>query len=290
MEGEAGTATTSICWRRHPEVDDRKPVVRTIPYAEFVLEHPDLDPTTLNAEFFPDAVPYAERSRDRVFYWRPALRDSSPPAIDWSFVYATTHDLVGRSKTAVGIRGLTTELATGVAIVVDGTAGGDASMAHVRDYETPNLRIIDATPDSIRLAVDGDDVEVAAGGRRRIELSPRIVEVIDEDEPEEIAPELSVRYPGRREIHHPAPNASDRLFPSFDLDLTSLSNPLAVPIRNGELDHVALATDLGVSLEERPYPERVLWQAFAYTAFDPRRESVPNIGRTDDDHLVVTTR
>jgi len=290
MKGEAGTATTSISWRRHPEVDDRNPVVRTVPYAEFVLEHPDLDPTTLNAEFFPDAVPYTESSRDRVFYWRPALRDSTPPATDWSFAYATTHDLVGRSETAVGIRGLTTELATGVAIVVDGTAGGDASMAHVRDYETPNLRIVGVTPDSIRLAVGGDDVEVAAGGRQWIELSPHTVEVIDEDEPEEITPELSIRYPGRREIHHPAPNASDRLFPSFDFDLTSLSNPLAVPVQNGELDHVALATDLGVSLEERPYPERVLWQAFAYTTFDPRRESVPNIGRTDDDHLVVTAR
>ncbi|MFC6766199.1 hypothetical protein [Natrinema soli] len=290
MEGEAGTATTSISWRRHPDVDDRKPVVRTVPYAEFVLEHPDLEPTTLNAEFFPDAVPYAESSRDRVFYWRPALRDSSPLATDWSFAYATTHDLVGRSEISVEIRGLTTELATGVAIVVDGTAGGDASMVHVRDYETPTPRIVDVTPDSLRLAVNGNDVEVAAGGRQRIELSPRTVEVIDEDELEEITPELSVRYPGSREIHHPAPNASDRLFPSFDLDLTSLSNPLAVPIRNGELDHIALATDLGVSLEERAYPERVLWQAFAYTAFDPRRESVPDIGRTDDDHLVVTAR
>ncbi|WP_226042938.1 hypothetical protein [Natrinema sp. DC36] len=163
-------------------------------------------------------------------------------------------------------------------------------MAHVQDYETPNLRIVDVTPDSIRLAVDGDDFEVAAGGRRRIELSPRAVELIGEDEPEEITPELSVRYPGRREIHHPASNASDRLFPSFDLDLTSLANPLAVPLQNGELDHVALATDLGISLEERPCPERVLWQAFAYTAFDPRRKSVPDIGRTYDDHLVVTAR
>lgn len=290
MEGEAGTATTSISWRRHPDVDDRKPVVRTVPYAEFVLEHPDLDPTTLNADFFPDAVPYTEGSRDRVFYWRPALRDSSPPATDWSFVYASTHDLVDRSETAVGIRGLTTKLATGVAIVVDGTAGGDASVAHVRDYETPNLRIVDVTTDSIRLAMDGDDVEVTAGGRRRIELSPRTVELIGEVGSEKITPELSVRYPGCREIHHPASNASDRLFPSFDLDLTSLSNPLVVPVRNGELDHVVLATDLDVSLEERPYPERVLWQAFAYTAFDPRRESVPDIGRTDDDHLVVTAR
>lgn len=289
MKGEAGTSTTSISWRRHPDVDDRKPVVRTVPYAEFVLEHPDLDPTTLNTEFFPDAVPYTDGSRERVFYWRSALRDSSPPATDWSFVYATTHDLVGCSETAVGIRGLTTELATGVAIVVDGTAGGDASMAHVRDYETPTPRIVDVTPDSLRLAVNGNDVEVAAGGRQRIELSPHIVERISDDEPEEITPELSVRYPGRREIHHPVSNASDRLFPSFDLDLASLSNPLAVPLQNGELDHAALATDLGVSLEERPYPERVLWQAFAYTAFDPRRESVPDIGRTDD-HLVVTPR
>lgn len=102
-----------------------------------------------------------------------------------------------------------------------------------------------------------------------------------------VTPELVVRYPGSRELHHPAPGADYRLFPSFGLELDDLPDPVPVPTTAGELDDAALATALGVDLSERPYPERVLWQAFAYTAFDPHSETTPELAQLEDGHLVV---
>lgn len=66
------------------------------------------------------------------------------------------------------------------------------------------------------------------------------------------------------------------------------SFPLAVPTANGELDHEALAASLGVDLSARPYPERVLWQAFAYTAFDPHADSVPELWQFPTGHLALS--
>jgi hypothetical protein len=119
-------------------------------------------------------------------------------------------------------------------------------------------------------------------------LSNRDLEPIDTDDgPTTVTPELVVRYPGRQELHHPAPGADYRLFPSFGLDLAELPNPLPVPTTAGELDHEALGQSLGVDLSNRPYPERVLWQALAYTAFDPHGERGATLTKPDDEHIVL---
>jgi hypothetical protein len=59
-----------------------------------------------------------------------------------------------------------------------------------------------------------------------------------------------------------------------------------VPTTAGELDDAALATAVGVELSARPYPERALWQAFAYTAFDPHADAAPALAQLPDGRIV----
>jgi hypothetical protein len=54
-----------------------------------------------------------------------------------------------------------------------------------------------------------------------------------------------------------------------------------------ELDDTALATQLGVDLSQRPYPERILWQAFTHTAFGRHTDAVPEVSRLGTNHLVL---
>jgi hypothetical protein len=77
------------------------------------------------------------------------------------------------------------------------------------------------------------------------------------------------------------------VFPSFGLDPSDLPNPMPVPTAGGELDAAALAAELGVDRSERPYPERVLWRAFAHTAFDPHADAVPELARLESGHVVL---
>jgi hypothetical protein len=103
----------------------------------------------------------------------------------------------------------------------------------------------------------------------------------------EVAPALRVRFPGVRTLYHPPADEGGALFPSFGLDLGNLPNPVPVPTAHGELDHGALADALGVDLDDRPYAERTLWQAFAYAAFDPHRDDPARLRQTDAGLLVV---
>jgi len=76
-------------------------------------------------------------------------------------------------------------------------------------------------------------------------------------------------------VYHPAPGGNYHLFPSFGFDVDEIPNPLDVPTAWDELDHETLAETLDLDITSRPYPERVLWQAFAFTAFEPNaRQSV----------------
>lgn len=284
-------AASTVEWHRIDATAVPAPLVRRVPYVEVKLEHPTLEPTGLGDQFFPDAVPCELDGSQRIFYWRGSLAESTDPGERWVAVSATTDALAGVSSLPARIGGLTTEPWTGVTLVVDGTVGGDTTTARVHSYDTPSVELAAVGDAEIELRVDGTLERVAAGERRRISLDERTVESLDGDDgPHSVTPELAVRYPGRREVHHPASGASYRLFPSFGIDLDDLSRRIDVPTAAGELDDGALADVLGVDLATRPYAERVLWQAFAYTAFDPHGGTVPALAQLRTGHIVSLTR
>ncbi|QLD85684.1 hypothetical protein HWV23_08080 [Natronomonas halophila] len=291
MTGEAGVADarTSVEWRRIPPDGVSAPIVRSLPYLELKLEHPSLDPSGYGDRFFPDAVPYELDGASRVFYWRPAMASSIGTPVDWRLVCATPHDLVGFDSLPADGPPLVTDGQSSTTLVVDGTIAGDTTTACVASYSVPDVSIESRSAGRIELTVAGDEYSVLAGGRRRIGLPKRRVEPIDGEGASTVTPELVVRFPGWRELHHPAPEATYRLFPSFGLDIDGIPDPMAVPTTVDELDETALAAELGVDLSRRPYPERVLWQAFAYTAFGPHVDITPELTQLETGHLVVRT-
>lgn len=291
MMGEEGVdgARTSVEWRRTPPDAVSAPIVRSLPYLELKLEHPALEPIAYGDRFFPDAVPYELGGASRVFYWRPAVAPSAAAPVNWELACATPHDFVGLDSLPADGPPLVTEGQSSTMLVVDGTIAGDTTTARVASYSVPGVSIDSRSAGEIELTVAGDDYSVLAGGRRRIGLPKQRVEPVGGDGESTVTPELVVRFPGWRELHHPAPEATYRLFPSFDLDLDEIPNPLAVPTTTDELDDSALAAELGVDLSRRPYPERVLWQAFVYTAFDPHIEVTPELTQLETGHIVVRT-
>lgn len=263
--------TVDVAWRRAREAAVPNPLDCRTPYLELVLEHPDLEATRYDERFFPDAMPYAFDGERRVFYWRPALAASVDPG-EWTAVCATTHALTPiadgeRSPDLVARADGATE------VVAEGCVAGESTTTRLESYTEPDVEVATISESAVELSVDGESYAVEAGDRRRIPLSERTAELADRGGGEVVtSPRLVVRYPGTRRLYHPAPGAEYRLFPSFGLDLEAIPSPVAVPVQNGELDHEALARALGVDPTERPYPERVLWQAFAYTTFDPNDE------------------
>ncbi len=283
-DGEA----TTVEWRRLSPDAVASPVVRRLPYLELKLEHPELKPTAHGSRFVPDVVPYELDGTERVFYWRSALAPSSAEPSDWALACASTHDLVGVDALPADGPTLVTVDADGTTLVVDGTIGGDATTVRVGSYATPDVTVEARSESGIELSIEETGYEVSAGERRRITLAEQRVEPLAADrKPTTVAPELTVRYPGLRELHHPARDVEYRLFPSFGLDIDEVPTPLAVPTAAGELDHAALAADLGVDLSQRPYPERVLWQAFAYAAFDPHADATPSVTQLESGHVVI---
>lgn len=187
----------------------------------------------------------------------------------WRGVCATTSQLRPvRYQSSVVPDALVSGSDGGVELAVDGTIGGDTTVAVVESYTVPAVGIGELSPTSLSVSIDGNRHEFEPGTRTHLQLPARHVRPV-ESGPRTITPELHVRFPDERELHHPALGAECRLFPSFGLDLGRIPDPVAVPTANGELNHEALAERLGVDLAARPYPERVLWQAFAYTVFDP---------------------
>lgn len=281
---------TTVEWRHISPDAISAPLVRRVPYIELKLEHPDLEPGGHSDRFFPDAVPYELDDVPRVFYWRPALTPSADEPDSWNLACATTHELVGFDSLPVDGPALVSEGASGTILLVDGTIAGDATTSHVASYTAPELAVDEQSDTEIELTVNGTEYGVPIGERRRIRLAEQCVQpMAGDNESTTVTPELVIRYPGWRELHHPARGATYRLFPPFDLDLDGISNPLPIPTTAGELDDTALATELGVDLSQRPYPERVLWQAFAYTAFDPHSDATPEVTRLETSHIVLRT-
>lgn len=283
--GDRRTDTASVDWRQLPPADCPEPLVRETAYVECKLEHSDLESTEFGDSFFTDAVPYRAESGHRIFYWRPVLDRSTET---WTGVCATPETLRPIPPDDRARLDLADQRSDVTRIVVDGTVAGDSTAARVRSYSAPKVCVESIGPNRCRLRV-GDETHVfSAGTRTTIAFPEQRVRPGPAFETERtVTPRLSVRFPGLRTLCHPPTVGECRLFPSFGLSLDQLSNPLSIPCRHGELDYDALAEKLDVDLSARPYPVRVLWQAFAYTAFDPHREIVPEIGSNGNEYLLI---
>jgi|AntDeeMinimDraft_5_1070356.scaffolds.fasta_scaffold00598_4 hypothetical protein len=288
MSDEPSTRSPeAVRWERAPAGSFRDPITVEVPYLELTLEHPGLEPTELGESFFPDAIPYILDGEQRVFYWRNALTpiDSSPP--DWRGVCATTHQLAAipqrkaHSPTLYGRDGNQFD------VVVDGTVAGDSTSTRVRCYEPPAVTVADITAEAVTVETAVGSYGIPVGDRASISLPERQVTLEADESKTTISPRLSVRYPGQQTVYHPDPTSEYRLFPSFDLDLDALANPVTIPTSHDELEPIALADTLDVDLVSRPYPERVLWQAFAFEVFDPHRDGCPRLAQYPSGLLAV---
>lgn len=289
VRSSGDTGSVAVEWRSIPETAVPSPIVRRVPYVELKLEHPDLDPAGYTDRFFPDGVPYSSADEQRMFYWRPVLAARSAVPAAWEFAVATPESLLGAGTLPTPELELTVETPDGTTVVVDGTIAGESTTATVRTYDPPTVSVDAVTSNRIELDVGGSTHAIAAGDRTTLEFGEYEVEYAGENGwvRTTITPELVVRYPGERVLHHPAPQSSYRLFPSFDIEVEDLQNPLSVPTTAGELDYKALAERLDVPLENSAYPERVLWQAFCYTAFEPHADGTPAITQMASGHLAV---
>ncbi|MFB6352632.1 MAG: hypothetical protein ABEJ92_00950 [Halobacteriales archaeon] len=275
----SSSATVDVPWSPAPD-DVADPVVARLPYVELKLEHEGVEATRFGEGFFPDAVPYETSTESRVFYWRCALVDDAPAAAEWAGACATPIALTPVTDAEPAVPRLAVERPEGWEVVVEGTVAGDARSVVLEGYEPPSVAVRRGSSPEVTVAVDGEPHAVAPGDRTAVRLPERPARVVGDDgSTTRVVPRLSVRYPGRRTLYHPAPGGDGAVFPAFGLELETLPNPVPVPVSGDELDHRALASALGVDLTARPYPERVLWQAFAYQAFDPHRDTQPRLGQ-----------
>lgn len=273
------SSTESVTWN-HSRQEQSPPIIQDVPYAEMKLEHDHLEEARMGSRFFPAAIPYRLGREHRVFFWRPFLPDSHPNLSSWDGVCATTHELLPIDNQA-GVRPRLWTQQHGIhELVVDGTVAGDLSTVALRDYQPPNVSIKSITASQIELDAGGTAIHVQRGSQQSVALPTQSVcPHSTENDVTDVEPRLDVRYPGERTIYHPNSDTNYAVFPSFDLDIRDIPNPVHVPVVNGELDHVTLASRIGVDLSKRPYPERVLWEAFAYQAFDPNRDGVPRLAQ-----------
>lgn len=282
-EGDATTERELLSWRRAADRTAEPPLVKSLPYLELALEHPSLEPVQFGDAFFPDAVPYQLGDEFRVFYWQSIFRDAGPlDGTPWDGVCATPDRLLAiTGETTIP---LTSKSQSRTEVVVDGTVAGDSTRTVVSDYRKPDIEVSHLSETECRLRIDGAEHVVPVGKRTRFTLDEQTVET-PTDGTTTCTPELRVRFAGVRTLHHPALESHYLLFPSFGLSLDDVPNPLPVPISNDELDYERLADGVDIDLDDRPYPERVLWQAFAYTAFDPHRDAVATVQQLDTGHF-----
>ncbi|MFB6254619.1 MAG: hypothetical protein ABEI06_08420, partial [Halobacteriaceae archaeon] len=102
-----------------------------------------------------------------------------------------------------------------------------------------------------------------------------------------VSPRLTVRFRGRRQLFHPPIGASYLLFPSFGIDLDDVPNPIVIDQVNGDIDLESIADTMDARLDDRPYMERILWEAFVHIAFNSQRESNLHITQFGDELLGV---
>lgn len=285
-DGAVADSSVPVEWDEISSGKVESPLAWTGPYVECKLEHPALEPTCLGDQFFPDSVPYETDGEKRVFYWRSRLPDVLPAQDCWAGLCATTHELQSVTHSTVHRPTLSQSWDEETELVVDGTIVGDSKTALVSSYECPGTEIRAISPDEVVVVADGETRVVPVGNRERIELSERSIET-KHGSTIPTTPELVVRYPGIRTVYHPAVGSEYCLFPSFGIELAEIPESIAVPTNWGELDHDTLATMFGIDITSRPYPERILWQAFAHAAFDPNTQGSVSLIQFSSGHIGV---
>lgn len=274
-------------WERVSTDHVAPPIRVELPYVELKLEHPDVEPTQFGESFFPDADLYRTAAEHRVFYWRSALPSGHVTIARWDGVCATTDGLEPITTEKSTVQTLVTTVGAKQVVVVDGTVAGESTEAMLSQYVPPRILVDRVTADEVVLDIPVGRRRIPVGNRVQLALSPQRVRLGDSEKRTCITPQLHIRYPGRRVVYHPAPDTTYALFPSFGLTLDAIPDPVSIPRTGDNLDYAALATALGVELSVRPYAERVLWQAFAYTAFNPYRESPPQLAQFESGLLAV---
>lgn len=272
--------TQQVDWRYASPATFQSPLRWRGPYVECKLEHPQLEATCLRDRFFPDSVPYQD-GESRLFCWRRQLCPPFPPAETWTGLCGTTHGLAPLTHDAVGEPTLHQSCADGAELVVDGTVVGESTTALVSGYSGPAIQIRHVTPDCVELTVEGTDTLVPAGTSERTVLARQTVETMGGTSVR-VTPEFVVRFHGMRTVFHPAPTAEYTLFPSFGLDIDGLARRITVPTDRGTLHHDKLATEFGIDVQSLAYPERILWRAFASSAFDPQSPGTAELTQFDD--------
>lgn len=274
---ETQTSFESVSWIQS-RGDLPPPIAQKLLYVELKLTHDTLEGNRVGSRFFPAAIPYQYEDENRVFFWRPFLADCYPARLSWDAVCATTHELRPIDNRSPVSPRLWTRRNDGIEVVVDGTVAGESTSMVLQAYQPPAITIESTTPAGIQLNVDGTSIRVQSGSQRSVPLSEQTVSDLGSRELS-LEPKLQVRYPGQRTVYHPNSEMEEAVFPSFDLDIQEMPDQIRVPMANGELDHGSLAANFGVDLSNRPYAERVLWQAFAYQTFDPHRDSSPRLSQ-----------
>ncbi|MFB6122023.1 MAG: hypothetical protein ABEJ78_01005 [Haloferacaceae archaeon] len=278
----ATTDAAPVEWVRVPAPDP--PIRARLPYVEAKLEHPTLDAARVGDGFFPSAIPYRFEGTARVFYWRPSLATDAPAVDRWRGVCATTAAVRPVVDDSLPFA-FATPATDGVDVVVDGTVAGDTTTARVEGYDPPSVTLAALSPDRCAFETPVGEVSLSPGERRTVAFDAQTVHT-ESGERVETTPQFAVRFPGRRVLHHPAPGASARLFPSFGVDLSAAPNPLPVVRSDADVDLDHLASGLDAALDERPYAETVLWQAFAHSAFGPATET-PTLAQFDDGRIAL---
>jgi|GEM_PF-773679 len=293
-------------WTHVPASTVTTPIVVESPYVELALEHPDLPATRMGGAFWPAAVPYEFDGEHRVFYWRDELDAGTPePTADAVLAdargwVATPDTLIPGQKRGQEFVGLAADTdAGGHEVVVDATIAGDSTSTHVDGYQPPRIVIREQTADSVTVAGNGHITRVSAGNSEQIELPAQTVTLLDSPtnpasevnhdvgDRVETTPVLCARHPGTRRLYHPAPGSDYLLFPSFGIDLPTDSGRVPGDPDSVERDLDAIADSLGAALSGRPYPERVVWEAFVYAAFDPDRAGAVELTQFENGLLAV---
>lgn len=279
-------STTPVAWVGKSE-SNASPIVKRLPYVEVQLSYPELNATHHNGVFFPHGVPYRVDDEERVFYWSDAVSSSSRSPCRWASVCATTWSVTPIVSRAATRPELWVDHDGRYEVVVDGDVTAEARTTMIRRPSPPAVTL---TPyeESHRIVTRSESIRLEVGDSYDQQLPPG--QVVLDDEPNTditVTPRLTVRYPGVRTLYHPAPGSDTVLFPSFGIDLETIPNPVPVQMTGETVDEQALAAELSVTLDERPYAERVLWQAFTYTVFGPHRSEPPRLARTDGDLLIL---
>jgi len=288
MSDEPSTRSPeAVRWERAPAGSFRDPITVEVPYLELTLEHPGLEPTELGESFFPTRFPTFSMASNgcstggtrspRSIRARPIGVASARRRTNWRRSHRGR--LTRRRSTA-----RTESVRRGGRRDRRGATRRQRVCALLRTASRYGRR-------HHRGGCHGRDggrqLRIPVGDRASISLPERQVTLEEQTNRRRRSRRgCPFGIPASKRSITPIRLPEYRLFPSFDLDLDA-GRPVTIPTSHDELEPIALADTLDVDLVSRPYPERVLWQAFAFEVFDPHRDGCPRLAQYPSGLLAV---